>query len=168
MIAIKSRIRKDTLRLERLILGIEIAILQILVQLAVELVAAALHDGVELAAGGMAVLGLKLILKQCEFGNGFTGHERVRSRDVFSIIVDALDGEVIVPRALTADRRTRTNSDAAGAGDACLQQRHVDHANANRVGGQIGDIFRAIRGLNLRRRGIDDGSGVADINRRRD
>src|ERR1700681_2831967 len=110
MITIESRIREDSLGLERLIFGIEIAILNVLVQLAMELVSAALHDRVELAARGVAVLGLELVLQQRELSDGFTGHKCVWSGDVFSVIVNAFNREVVVSRTLPPDRRTRANT----------------------------------------------------------
>ncbi len=85
-----------------------------------ELVGAALYDRVELAARGVAVLGLELVLQQREFGDGFTGHGRVRSGNVFSVVVNAFNSEIVIPRPLTADRRTRPDSDAAGASNARL------------------------------------------------
>ena len=50
MITIESWIREDSLRLERLIFGIEIAILYILVQLTMEVICAAFHHRIELSA----------------------------------------------------------------------------------------------------------------------
>src|ERR1700722_12419157 len=105
MITIESWIRQDSLRLERLIFGIEIAILHVFIQLTMELVCAAFHHRIELAARGVSELGLKLILKQRKFRYGFARDGRIRPGDVFSIIVDALDREIIVARTLTADRR---------------------------------------------------------------
>jgi hypothetical protein len=112
------------------------------------LIAAALHDRVELAAKRMAELGLKLVLKQRKFSDGFARHLGILSRYVFSIVIDTLDRKIIVPRPLTADRWAGADTD--------------------RIRWQVGDLPRRIVRLDLRRRGVYDRRRLIDLNRRRD
>jgi hypothetical protein len=155
-VPVESWVREDALRLEGLVFGIEITVLKVLIELAMELIAAALHDRVELAARRMPELGLKLVLEQRKFSDGFAGHRGIRPGYVFSVVIDTLDRKIIVPRSLTADRRAGADADAAGARDADLQERRVDHAHADRIRWQVGDLPARIVRLDLRGRSVND------------
>lgn len=116
----------------------------------------------------MPELGLKLVLEQGKFSDGFARDLGILSGYVFSVVIDTLDRKIIVPRPLTADRRAGADADAAGARDAGLQERHVDHAHADRIRRQVGNLPCRIVRLDLRGRGVNDRRGLIDLNRRRD
>ena len=81
---------------------VQIAVLEVLVQVAVDLVGAALECDVELAAGGMTKLRVELVLKHREFFNGLIGDPDVRTGDVLPGVVHTLDHEVVLPGPLSS------------------------------------------------------------------
>lgn len=116
----------------------------------------------------MPELGLKLVLEQRKFSDGFAGHRRIRPGYVFPVVIDTLDRKIIVPRPLNADRRAGADADAAGARDADLQERHVDHAHADRIRWQVGDLPARIVRLDLRGRSVNDHHRRINLDRGRD
>ncbi len=118
--------------------GVEVAVLQIFVGRAVDSVATALHDLIELAAGGVTELGGDLILLHAELGHGIEGDSHQGSGDAAAVVIDAFDGEVVVTRTLSADRGAGAQANGAARADAGVEQREVDHA-AGACDRQIGD-----------------------------
>ena len=81
------------------------------------IVGAGLRNDIELAAGGMPVLGAKLICEQGEFGNGLLNDRLRRAIYVQPIVIDAVNRKSVESGASAADRSTRTlNSALLGSG----------------------------------------------------
>ncbi len=96
-----------------------------------ELVGAGDDGGVELAAGGVTELGRELVGDEGEVADGIVGHVDEWAGDGLVVVVDAFNCEVIVTRALTADRWANTDTDTASGGDAGAQKRGVENAETN-------------------------------------
>ena len=92
---------------------IQIAVLEILVEHAVNVVGAAANGGVELSAGGVSELRRELIDDGGELAGGIVGHIDQRTGDALVVVVDALNGVVVGFRAETANRRTGSNAKTA-------------------------------------------------------
>ena len=72
-----------------------------------DLVGAALDDGVEHAAGGAAEFGAELVLHRSKLGYGFVGDVDQRTGGVVRVVLDAVDVEGVVLRALAGDAEDR-------------------------------------------------------------
>ena len=57
-------------------------------------------DRVELAARGVAVLSGVDVLEENELGDGVVGHIEQGARDALGVVIDTVDGEVVVAWAL--------------------------------------------------------------------
>ena len=112
-----------------LIDGVQIPVLQVVVQSAMKGVGAAFQNRIELPAGRVPVLRAFLILQDVEFSHGVVraGADQ-RTSDRFIVVVNAIDHEMVIARTLSADRRTFAGADAAVAGDARTEERQVRHA----------------------------------------
>ena len=126
---------------DELLIGcVQVAVLQVLEQHAVELVGAALHDLIELPARGMAIFRRELVCQQREFFHRIIRDDRKRTGHGLAIVVDSFDGEVVVARALSADGGAAAHTHRAAGRNAGTQQREVDHAGTGCGGGQIRDL----------------------------
>ena len=108
--------------------GIQVAVLKVLVEAAMQLVGAVFQDGVELSARGVPEFGAKLILQQREFLSCLGWNIHQRTGNGLIVVVNALDHEVVVHRALAADRWARSLTHAAIARHAGAQQRQLQRA----------------------------------------
>ena len=70
----------------------------------------------------MAELGTEGVLKDGELFHSIVRHDQQRTGDHLVVVIDALNGKVIVTGPLTAYRWTRPGADTAAAGDTRLQQ----------------------------------------------
>jgi len=93
----------------------------------VNLVAAALDDGIELTAGGMAEFGGELVLENGEFRHALVGNVQAVASGVFPIVIDTLYVEIVVAGPLTANGRPFAQPDAAAARHSRAEQREIDH-----------------------------------------
>ena len=126
---------------DELLIGcVQVAVLQVLEQHAVELVGAALHDLIELPARGMAIFRRELVCQQREFFHRIIRDDRKRTGHGLAIVVDSLDGEVVVARALSADGRAAAHTHRAAGRNAGTEQGEVDHAGTGCGGRQIRDL----------------------------
>src|SRR5437588_6389850 len=89
------------------------------------LVRAALSCQDELTAGRTSKFGGVLICKQREFLNCFRRDVNLWSCYSLVVIVNTIDDEVVVPRALATDRASRSNANATRAGNVRGNQRQV-------------------------------------------
>ena len=110
--------------------GVQVAVLQVFVNLAVNRVGAALHNRVEDAARSAAKLRRELVLQQRKLTDGFVGDIDKRSRVVVVVIADAVQVEGVIVGTLAGDGRAKTLADAARRGDAGAKQREIVHARA--------------------------------------
>ena len=78
-----------------------------------EAVGAALSRGVELSTGRVAKLRAELILNNREVLDRVVGDIHDRTRHALVVVVDALDGKVVIARTLSADCRARAGSQTA-------------------------------------------------------
>ena len=101
--------------------GVEIAVLEIFVDPAVDGISAANDDLVELATGRVPELGAELVLNYGEVGDGIVGDRHQRSGDGLIVVVGTFDGEVILAGAFATDRWPGARAQAAGAAYASLQ-----------------------------------------------
>jgi hypothetical protein len=92
---------------------IQIAILEVLIGSAVKVIGAGDDEAVELSAGGVAELRGVDVLEKYKLGYGLVGHVEERAGDALRVVVDSIDGEVVVARTLTADGGTSTGAEAA-------------------------------------------------------
>src|ERR1039457_3869535 len=104
--------QRDALHEIQIIRGVQVPVKKIFVSRAVKLVGAALHHLVELAARGGAAGRAELIPQKGEFRYGIVGNARQGTRDAAVVVVDAIDREVVVARALAPDARTGAYADA--------------------------------------------------------
>ena len=142
----------------RLVVGrVEVAVLQILVRRAVELISAALHHLVELAARRVAEFRRDLVLLHGEFGDRVIGHRHQRTRHAAAVVIDSFDREIVVARTLSAHRRACPQAHRAAGCDARVQQRKVDHAASAGSAREVRYARRSKRSLNARRGGVDRG-----------
>src|SRR5581483_5067755 len=91
--------------------GIQITILKILVEGAVELVSPASDDGVELAARGMAEIGRELVRKEGELRDCIVWNAHERACNAAAVVVNPFYGEVVIARSLATDRRPGSGTD---------------------------------------------------------
>jgi hypothetical protein len=102
---------------------VQIAILEILIQAAVQGVGAAEDVGVELTTGRVAKLWRELGGDQRKTAYGIVRYIDQGTRDCLVVVVDALDLKVVVTGTLAANRRADANPDTAGGGDTRAEQR---------------------------------------------
>src|SRR5580704_6023370 len=105
----------------------------------------------------MAEFRRKLVLQEGKLRNSVIRDRDQRPSDTLVVVVNALDGEVVVAGTLAAYRRAGSNSDAAGSRHASAEQRQVQNAAscAARAGnGGIRKVLRFKGRLHLRSRGI--------------
>src|SRR5262249_4974271 len=128
-------------------------------------VCSALDHLIELAAVGVTELGAEDVLKNRELLHRVVRYYQRRTGNAFVIVVDAVDGEIIIARTLTAHRGPRSLADSAAAGYPSLQQREVEHAGITR--GNRGVVLKlAVKGCSqLGCRGVNRGGRTCDFNR---
>src|SRR5262245_32859460 len=102
--------------------GVQVAVLEILVQAAMPRVGSADQGLVELTAGGVAELGCELVLQHGEVLHRIVRDGDHRAGNRFAVVIDAFDREVVVARTLTGNGWTRSRTNAAAGGDAGVQQ----------------------------------------------
>jgi hypothetical protein len=112
-VVIKPRHGRKSATLLQSVERVVISVLVILVRQPMKFIRAALHDGVELAAGRMAEFRRKLILQDGKFGNGVIRHFDQWPSDRGVVVVHTFDGEIVIPRTLAAHGRSRSHSHAA-------------------------------------------------------
>ena len=140
------------------VFSVEVAVLEVFVGNAVELVGAAADGGVELTAGGVAELRREDVDDGGELADSVVGHIDQRPGDRLVVIVDTFNGVVVVFRAKSADRGAGSNAETAAGGDAGNEQREIDNTCAAGCRGQILELFRFKAGRKLGGRGVDDGA----------
>src|SRR6202034_2777930 len=114
-------------------LCIQIPVLEVFVQPAMKLIRPRNYLSVELTTGRMAKLRRKLIRDQRKVRHRIIGHIHKRPRQSLVVIVDSFNREVIIPRTLSANRRTNANSNTAAGSHSGTQQRCVQNAKAQRA-----------------------------------
>src|SRR5207249_807107 len=124
-VVIVALILRKMIVLRGLVHRVEVAVLRVDVREAVEGVCAALQHEIELAAGGVAEFWGILILQNGKLGNGVVGDRNEGSGYALAVVVDALHGEIVVPRTLTANAGARTRSNGAAARHTGTQERKV-------------------------------------------
>src|SRR5581483_2429489 len=102
---------------KELVNGVQVAVAEVFVNLEVQRVGSGLDDGVELAAGGVAVFGAELVGEQGELGDIIVGYVDHRTGDGLAVVVDAIYREVVAGGALSADGRTGAVAGTAAGGD---------------------------------------------------
>src|SRR6185312_7750356 len=90
-------------------------------------VRAALDRLVELPAGRVSELRRKLILQHSKVLHCIVRHLEQRTGHALTIVVDTLDREVIVSRALAGNRWSGTQPHTTLRSYASVQQRKIDH-----------------------------------------
>src|SRR5579872_355241 len=140
--------------------GIEIAVLEVLINGAVQLVCAGLHNHVEDASRCAAEFGVELILLNIQLGNRLVGNIDLGTGVVAAVVGHTVNVEAVVFRALSGDAGSRALADAALRGHAGPQQAEIVDSRAidylrNTRHRQINRLFGIERGLNLRGAGID-------------
>ncbi len=118
-------------------------------------------QGVELTAGGVAVLRGVDILEKDELGGCVIGNVEEGTGDALGVVVDSVDGEVVVAGTLAADGGAGACSEAARAGDAGGEERKIENAKADAGGGQILDLLHGEGVGDLSRGGVDGDVGLA-------
>src|ERR1035441_2805207 len=99
----------------------------------------------------MAEVRGELVGDQRKAANRITRNVDQRSGNCLVVVVDAFNLKVVVAGGLAANRRTDTDAQTAGGGDAGAQERHVE--NAALVGSALG------RGGNVGKLGVREGGG---------
>src|SRR5450432_1531927 len=159
VIARIGRLPRDNLGI---ILGVQLAVLHVFEEGAMELVGAGLHDYIEHAAGGAAILGAKLILSHVQLGDGLVRDIDLRTRDVAVVIVHAINVKTVVFRALSGDAGADPLANAARGSHTGSEQAQVVNARpVNHLGdagrGHIDGGFGIESVLQLSSRRIDGG-----------
>ena len=129
-VAVKTRIGSQALKHESVVHRVQVAISEVFVQRSVKVVGTALDRGVELAAGRVAELGVELVRQQGEVLDRVVGDSDQVAGHRLVVVVHSFHGEVVVVRALSADRWSDSNSNRAGLGDSRAQQRQVQYTRA--------------------------------------
>ena len=122
--------------------------------------------GVELPTRGVAKLGVELVGQQREVFYGVVWNRDQVAGQSLVIVVDALDGEVVVVRTLASHRWPGADSQRTRLRDSGAQQREVQYACASSSGSGNAQVLRKARvivGLNLGRGGVDRGSYPGDF-----
>src|SRR6185312_896888 len=105
-VAVKTRIHwryaRTGIARDVVVDGVEVTVLEVLVQRTVEAVCAAFNDLVELAARRMAELGAEIVLHHGEVGDGIIGNREQRTSDRLAVVVNTFNGKVVVTRTLAA------------------------------------------------------------------
>ena len=102
-----------------------------------EMVAAGHDEAVELSAGGVAELRRVHVLKEDELGDRFVGYVKQRTGDALGVVIDSIDGEVVVARTLTANGGTGPGAETTGASGTGGQQRKIKNTKTDRRGRQV-------------------------------
>ena len=158
-VIVEARIGTDALLHLGLVHRIQIPVLQVFEDRAMNLVRTGLHDRIENAAGSAAEFRAELVLHDVELGNRFVRDIHLRTRRVVVVVHHAIDIEGVILGPLTGDAGTGTLADAAGTGDAGAQQAEVVNSGAVY---DFGDACRRhvhsgsgiISGLQLSRRSV--------------
>ena len=148
--------------------GVEIAIAVVPPRAAVPVVGAGLGDDVELAAGGVAVLGAELIGEQGELGDRLLNDGLRRAVYVEAIVVDAVDRESVEARAKAADGTTGALHAALLRCSAGSEDCEFLYVAAERVDREIVDDFAGERGAEFGRFGLDEFGAGFDFDGGRD
>ena len=125
-ILIITRVFLDALILEDLIDSVQRPVIHVIVEGAVKTIGAGFDIGIELSAGRVSEFGLKHVLQQCEFLNCVIGNVNERPRNRLAVVVDTFDCEVVIARALTADRGAFARANAASRGNTGGKEREVN------------------------------------------
>src|ERR1700719_1303261 len=91
----------------------------------------ALDDGVELPTGRMSEVRSELVLQNREFRHCIVRNRDQRAGNGFVIVVDTLDGEVVISGTLATDAGTGACADSTASCDPCAQERKIQNAACN-------------------------------------
>ena len=106
------------------------------------------------------------ILQKTETGNRIVGNDCQRAGDNLAVVVDSLDGEIVVTRTLTSDRRAGPCAQPARASDPCRVQRKIQNSQTSTAGADgchVGGLNLPVSTRNLGRRGVKHGRRGIDF-----
>src|SRR5277367_2706784 len=142
-----------------------VAVLIVYVRQTVEGIRSALHYRVELSARRVPEFWRKLILQQREFRHRIVGNRYQGPSDALVVVVHALDGEVVVARTLSTDRRTAAYANASARANTSAEERQVQNSAAGADCRQICEFLALEGALHLCGRSIQSRSLSANLDR---
>ncbi len=164
---VAERIRRHlglrNLRVDR----VQVAVLEVLVSRAVELVGSALDGLVELTTGRVTELRRELVLQNGEAVDRVVRNRDERTGHRQAVVVHAFYREVVVAGTLSANRRTGTGTDTAGGGHAGIRAAtgSARRCRSRSDTGQIGSLLGIEGRRDGGRRGIDGHRLLVDFDR---